>query len=80
MRYRSHETSKHTTRATRENARRGFFAYSRAPFGYRVVETEALGNRGRRRKKFAVNDAEADVVRAIFDLYLQGTRAGASTT
>jgi hypothetical protein len=48
----------------RENARRGFFNGSRAPFGYRVVETEALGNRGRRRKKLAINDAEAEIVRA----------------
>jgi site-specific DNA recombinase len=56
----------------RENARRGFFNGSRAPFGYRVVETEALGNRGRRRKKLAINDAEAEVVRAIYDLYLHG--------
>ena len=70
--YQSHETSKHTTRAMRENARRGFFNGSRAPFGYLVTETEALGNRGRRRKKLAINATEAEVVRSIYDLYLHG--------
>jgi site-specific DNA recombinase len=70
--YQSHETSKHTIRAMRENARRGFFNGSRAPFGYRVIETEALGNRGRRRRKLAINESEAEVVRSVFDWYLNG--------
>ena len=40
--YQSQENSKHTSRAMRENARRGFFNGSRPPFGYRVVETKCL--------------------------------------
>ncbi|MDE2294414.1 MAG: recombinase family protein, partial [Gammaproteobacteria bacterium] len=70
--YQSQENSKHTSRAMRENARRGFFNGSRAPFGYRVVETEALGNRGRHKKKLAINEAEAEIVRATYGLYLHG--------
>ncbi len=64
--YQSQENSKHTSRAMRENARRGFFNGSRAPFGYRAVETEALGNRGRRKKKLLIDEGEAAVVRAIW--------------
>ena len=56
----------------RENARQGFFNGSNAPFGYRAAETEALGNRGRRKRKLAVDEAEAALVRRIFDLYLDG--------
>ena len=70
--YQSQENSKHTSRAMRENARRGFFNGSRPPFGYRTVETEVLGNRGRRKKRLAVDEAEASVVRAIYALYLRG--------
>jgi len=70
--YQSQENSKHTSRAMRENARRGFFNGSRAAFGYRAVETEALGNRGRRKKKLLIDESEAAVVRAIYDLYLDG--------
>ncbi len=70
--YQSQENSKHTSRAMRENARRGFFNGSRAPYGYRVVATEALGNRGRRKKKLAVDESEAEIVRTIYGLYLHG--------
>jgi site-specific DNA recombinase len=70
--YQSQENSKHTSRAMRENARRGFFNGSRPPFGYRVVETEVLGNRGRRKKRLAVDEAEAAVVRRVYDYYLNG--------
>jgi site-specific DNA recombinase len=70
--YQSKENAKHTSRAMRENARRGYFNGSKAPFGYRVVETEALGNRGRRKRKLAIDEAEAATVRRIYQLYLSG--------
>jgi len=70
--YQSKENAKHTSRAMRENARRGYFNGSKAPFGYRVVETEALGNRGRRKRKLAIDEAEGATVRCIFELYLSG--------
>jgi len=70
--YQSKENGKHTLRAMQENARQGFFNGSRPPFGYQVVETEALGNKGRRKKRLAIDQAEAAIVRKIFDLYLCG--------
>ena len=54
----------------RENARQGFFNGSHALFGYQVTETERLGNRGRRKKRLAVNESEAVIVRRIYELYL----------
>ena len=70
--YQSKENSKHTARAMRENARQGFFNGSAAPFGFQAVATEALGNRGRRKRKLVVDETEAAVVRRIYDLYLDG--------
>ncbi len=68
--YQSKENGKHTLRAMKENARRGFFNGSRPPFGYRVQETEALGNRGKRKKHLAIDAGEAATVQRVFDLYL----------
>ena len=73
--FQSLENSKHTSRAMRENARRGFFNGSSAPFGYCAVATEALGNRGRRKRKLEIDEAEAAVVRRVFELYLEGDGA-----
>lgn len=56
----------------RENARQGYFNGSRAPFGYEAVATEALGNRCRRKKKLAIHEGEAAIVRRIYELYLTG--------
>jgi hypothetical protein len=43
------------------------------------VETEALGNKGRKKKRLAVDQAESSIVRKIFDLYLglDGAEMGA---
>ena len=79
--YQSKENGKHTLRAMKENARRGFFNGSRPPFGYRVQEIEALGNRGKRKKHLAIDPGEAATVKRIFDLYLNsylGAKAIAS--
>jgi hypothetical protein len=35
----------------RRNARQGFFNGSRPPFGYRTVETEAIGSKGHKKKR-----------------------------
>ncbi|MDZ4821372.1 MAG: recombinase family protein, partial [Planctomycetota bacterium] len=69
--YQSKENGKHTLRAMQENARQGFSNGSRPTFGYRTVETDAIGNKGRK-KRFEVDPVEAEVVRRIFDLYLNG--------
>jgi site-specific DNA recombinase len=70
--YQSKENAKHTSRAMCENARQGFFNGSNAPFGYCAVQTEAIGNRGRRKKKLGINEADAAIVRRIYELYLHG--------
>jgi len=56
----------------KENARQGFFNGSRPPYGYQAVTTEVNGSRGRKKKKLEINEAEADVVRLVYALYLYG--------
>ena len=70
--YQSKENGKHTLRAMQENARQGFLNGSRAPFGYRAMDTEVIGSRGGKRKKLVVDPAEAAIVRKVHDLYLNG--------
>ncbi|WP_293761478.1 recombinase family protein, partial [uncultured Aquitalea sp.] len=70
--YQSKENAKHTLRAMQENARQGFFNGSMPPFGYKVVEAEASTGRGRKKKRLAINESEASLVRRIYDLYLHG--------
>ena len=70
--YSSLENAKHTLRAMNENARQGFFNGSRAPFGFNAIDTEVAANRGGKRKKLVVDPAEAEIVRKVHDLYLNG--------
>jgi DNA invertase Pin-like site-specific DNA recombinase len=70
--HQSKEISKHVSRSMKENARQGFFNGSRAPFGYRSETTDTSGSRGRKKKKLAIDETEADVVRLIYRLYLTG--------
>ena len=70
--YSSRENAKHTSRAMKENARRGFFNGSRAPYGYRVVPTDVPGHKGKVRKRLEIDELEAGVVRRVFKLYLHG--------
>ena len=71
--YQSKENGKHTLRAMRENARQGFFNGSRPPVGYRTVEVQLPGNKGRKRQ-LDVEPTEAVVVNRIFEWYLHGDR------
>lgn len=70
--YQSKENAKHTLRGMQENARKGFFNGSRAPFGYKTVEAGQTGNRGRIKKKLVIEATEAETVRDIFTLYTHG--------
>lgn len=70
--YSSQENAKHTSRAMKENARRGFFNGSRAPFGYQVVATAVVGHKGKARKQLDIDELEAHTVRRIFSLYIHG--------
>ena len=69
--YQSKENPKHTLRAMMENARQGFFNGSTPPFGYRKVEAETQGNKGKK-KRLEIDSAEAAMVNRIFQLYLDG--------
>jgi site-specific DNA recombinase len=68
--YQSKENGKHTLRAMRENARQGFWNGSRPPFGYRVVAAEQRGQRTK--KKLDIDPLQADSVRLMFSLALNG--------
>lgn len=70
--HQSKENAKHTLRAMKENARQGYFNGSTAPFGYTAVSTNVAGARGRQKKRLEINEAEADIVRQAYDLYLNG--------
>ena len=70
--YQSQENSKHTRRAMEENARQGYWNGSHPPFGYRTVDTERVGNRGRLKRRLEVDPVEAATVRRIYELYVHG--------
>lgn len=66
------ENAKHTHRAMLQNARQGYFTASQAPFGFKAVETDVSGARGRIKKVLAIEADEATVVRNIYRWYLNG--------
>jgi DNA invertase Pin-like site-specific DNA recombinase len=70
--YASQENSKHTLRAMQENARQGYWNGSQPPYGFRAVETDAIGNRGRKKRRLEIHPVEAEIVRQIYTLYLSG--------
>jgi hypothetical protein len=70
--YQSKENGKHTLRAMKENTRQGYFNGSLPPFGFRTVETERIGNKGKKKKRIEIDPAEASTVKRIFGLYLNG--------
>ncbi len=70
--HQSKENSKHVSRAMKENARQGFFNGSKPPLSYQAVATDRAASRGRSKKKLEVNEAEAGIVRLIYEYYLHG--------
>ena len=54
----------------KENARQGFWNGSMPPLGYRLIEAEKRG--AKVKKKLDVDPVEAETVRLIFKLYLNG--------
>ncbi len=68
--YQSRENGKHVLRAMKENARQGFYNGSRLPLGYSLAEVEKRGHRTK--KKLVVDPVEAETVRMIYRLYLEG--------
>ena len=72
--YQSKENAKHVTRALKENARQGFWNGSLPPYGYKTVEVEKRG--ARIKKKLDIDAVEAEMVRVVFRLFLEGDGAG----
>ena len=70
--YQSKENGKHTLRAMKENARQGFFNGSRPPFGYKIQEVDRASAKGGKKKRLAIDEAEAPLVRRVFEMYLGG--------
>ncbi len=70
--YHSEETAKHVTRTMLENARQGFWNGSMPPFGYRTVDAEKRGQKIK--KRLAIEEREAAIVRQIFKLSLEGDK------
>ena len=68
--YQSKENAKHVLRSMKENARQGFWNGATAPLGYRVIEAEKRG--AKIKKKLDIDPVEAETVRLIFTLYLNG--------
>ena len=68
--YQSKENAKHTLRAMKENARQGFWNGARPPFGYILIAAEQRG--AKIKKRLAIDPVEAETVRLIFKLFLEG--------
>ena len=70
--YQSKETAKHTLRSMLENARQGYHNGSKPPFGF-SAKTVHLPGRKDAKKVLEIDLEEAEVVRTIFNLYLDGS-------
>ena len=68
--YQSKENAKHVLRSMKENTRQGFWNGSRPPLGYKIVEAERRGVRAK--KKLAIDPIEAETVRLVFRLFVEG--------
>ena len=67
---RSKEDAKHVKRGMQENARQGFWNGAPAPFGYKIIAAEMRGDRPK--KKLTIDPPSAEVVKSIYDLFLNG--------
>ena len=68
--YQSKENAKHVLRAMKENARQGFWNGAKPPFGYTTIVVDQRG--ARMKKQLAIDLVEAETVRLVFRLYLEG--------
>ena len=68
--YQSKENAKHVLRSMKENARQGYWNGSRPPFGFKAAEVERRGSRVK--KKLSLEPVEAETVRLMFRLFLEG--------
>ena len=68
--YTSRENGKNVSRAMRESAKQGFWNGATPPLGYKIVEAETRGSKIK--KKLAVEPVDAETVRLMFRLYVEG--------
>jgi len=68
--YTSRENGKNVIRAMRESAKQGFWNGATPPLGYRIIEAERRGSKIKNR--LDVDPVEAELVRLIFRLYVEG--------
>jgi site-specific DNA recombinase len=68
--YQSKENAKHVLRSMKENARQGFWNGARPPFGFKAIEVERRG--ARIKKRLSIDPVEAETVRLMFRLFLEG--------
>jgi site-specific DNA recombinase len=68
--YTSKENGRQVKRAMNENASQGFWNGATPPLGYVIVGAEQRGSK--LKKKLAIDAVEAEVVRLVFRLYLEG--------
>ncbi|MBO5841456.1 MAG: recombinase family protein [Clostridia bacterium] len=67
--FQSETISDHVKSSMREMARQGYFTGGRVPYGFQLEETK---HGSKSRKKYVINETEAQVVREIFGLYAEG--------
>jgi DNA invertase Pin-like site-specific DNA recombinase/archaellum component FlaC len=68
--YESETNGFHTLRGMKENARKGYCNGATAPYGYKRVKVQ--DDKGNEKTKLKINPTEAETVRLIFNLYLNG--------
>ncbi|EFI52804.1 recombinase family protein [Afipia sp. 1NLS2] len=66
----SREIGKNTKRAMMQSAKQGFWNGATPPLGYKIVEAERRGQKIK--KKLDTDPVEAETIRLIFRLYLEG--------
>ena len=69
--YKAEELSDYVKSALRALAKRGFYVGASVPFGY--ITVPAIDEKGIPRKKYALDEKAAPVVREMFNRYLQGS-------
>ena len=67
----SKKTSMRVRDAQIEMIKAGKFVGGKAPYGYRLVDSGQISSHGRMLKKLEIVNHEADIVRKIYDLYVQ---------
>ncbi|WP_332712782.1 recombinase family protein [Pelagibacterium mangrovi] len=70
--YTSKENGRQVTRAMKENARQGFWNGATPPLGYKIIKAERRGHKIK--KKLDIDSVEAETVRQIYRLYIDGDR------